>query len=97
MVKERQRRRESMDVDQTPTTPKPTDDDKMELDDEKKDDEKTEGAVSESPKKKAEKEKVGYELENMSRVLPPQVKHITFPGDRFIPVKKVSLLKHLFL
>ncbi|KAJ4326403.1 proteasome regulatory particle base subunit [Neodidymelliopsis sp. IMI 364377] len=91
MVKERQRRRESMDVDQTPTTPKPTDDDKMEVDEEKKDDEKAEGAPADSPKKKAEKEKVGYELENMSRVLPPQVKHITFPGDRFIPVKKPTL------
>ena len=90
MVKERQRRRESMDVDQTPTTPKPADDEKMDVDDEKKDDEKVEGTPAESPKKKAEKEKVGYELENMSRVLPPQVKHITFPGDRFIPVKKVS-------
>lgn len=89
MVKERQRRRESMDVD-TPATPKPADEDKMEVDDEKKDDEKAEGAATESPKKKAEKEKVGYELDNMSRVLPPQVKHITFPGDRFIPVKKVS-------
>ncbi|KZM19785.1 enzyme regulator [Ascochyta rabiei] len=96
MVKERQRRRESMDVDQTPTTPKPADDDKMDVDDEKKDDEKkedekAEGASTESPKKKAEKEKVGYELENMSRVLPAQVKHITFPGDRFIPVKKPTL------
>ncbi|KAJ4989796.1 proteasome/cyclosome [Stagonosporopsis vannaccii] len=91
MVKERQRRRESMDVDQTPTTPKPTDDDKMDVDEEKKDDEKAEGAAAESPKKKAEKEKVGYELENMSRVLPAQVKHISFPGDRFIPVKKPTL------
>ena len=89
MVKERQRRRESMDVD-TPATPKPADDEKMDLDEDKKDDEKAEGAAPESPKKKAEKEKVGYELGNMSRVLPPQVKHITFPGDRFIPVKKVS-------
>ena len=57
---------------------------------EKKDDEKTDGTASESPKKKVEKEKVGYELENMSRVLPAQVKHISFPGDRFVPVKKVS-------
>lgn len=89
MVKERQRRRESMDVD-TPATPKPADDEKMDLDEDKKDDEKVEGGAPESPKKKAEKEKVGYELGNMSRVLPPQVKHITFPGDRFIPVKKVS-------
>ncbi|KAL1656875.1 proteasome regulatory particle base subunit [Didymella pomorum] len=90
MVKERQRRRESMDVD-TPATPKPADDEKMDLDEDKKDDEKAEGAAPESPKKKAEKEKVGYELGNMSRVLPPQVKHITFPGDRFIPVKKPTL------
>ncbi|KAJ4383836.1 proteasome regulatory particle base subunit [Didymella sp. IMI 355093] len=90
MVKERQRRRESMDVD-TPATPKPADDDKMEMDEEKKDDEKAEGVATESPKKKAEKEKVGYELDNLSRVLPPQVKHITFPGDRFIPVKKPTL------
>ncbi|KAH6620494.1 armadillo-type protein [Boeremia exigua] len=91
MVKERQRRRESMDVDQTPTTPKPADDDKMEVDEEKKDDEKAEGVAADSPKKKAEKEKVGYELENMSRVLPGQVKHISFPGERFIPVKKPTL------
>ena len=36
-----------------------------------------------------EKEKVGYSLENMSRVLPPQVKHISFPSERYVPVKKV--------
>lgn len=94
MVKERQRRRESMDVDQTPTTPKPSaDDDKMDLDEdakEKDDVEKTESAQAESSKKKAEKEKVGYELENMSRVLLPQVKYISFPGERYVPVKKVS-------
>lgn len=94
MVKERQRRRESMDVDQTPTTPKPSaDDDKMDLDEDAKDKEdtdKSEGALTaESTKKKAEKEKVGYELENMSRVLLPQVKYITFPGERYVPVKKV--------
>ncbi|KAF1841450.1 26S proteasome regulatory complex, non-ATPase subcomplex, Rpn2/Psmd1 subunit [Cucurbitaria berberidis CBS 394.84] len=95
MVKERQRRRESMDVDQTPTTPKPSaDDDKMDIDeDAKKDDaEKSDGAQStESSKKKAEKEKVGYELENMSRVLPPQVKYISFPSERYVPVKKPTL------
>lgn len=95
MVKERQRRRESMDVDHTPTTPKPSaDDDKMDLDEdakEKDDTEKTDGAqTAETSKKKAEKEKVGYELENMTRVLLPQVKHITFPGERYVPVKKVS-------
>lgn len=94
MVKERQRRRESMDVDQTPTTPKvsTTDDDKMDLDEDakKEDKEKSEGAQGETSKKKAEKEKVGYNLENMSRVLPPQVKYISFPEDRYVPVKKVS-------
>lgn len=95
MVKERQRRRESMDVDQTPTTPKVStadEDDKMDLDEDvKKDDkEKAEGAqTSETSKKKVEKEKVGYSLENMSRVLPPQVKYISFPEERYVPVKKV--------
>lgn len=101
MVKERQRRRESMDVDQTPTTPKVSsgdDDDKMDLDeDAKKDDkEKADGAQSsETSKKKIEKEKVGYSLENMSRVLPPQVKYISFPEERYVPVKKVSSLVSL--
>ncbi|KAL6712466.1 proteasome regulatory particle base subunit [Coniothyrium glycines] len=95
MVKERQRRRESMDVDNAPATPKPADDDKMDLDDEteKKDEvEKSEGTqAGETSKKKAEKEKVGYELENMSRVLVPQVKYISFPGERYVPVKKPTL------
>jgi 26S proteasome regulatory subunit N2 len=98
MVKERQRRRESMDVDQTPTTPKVGDDeDKMDLDDdEKKDDkEKADAAqATETSKKKAEKEKVGHSLENMSRVLPPQVKYISFPEERYVPVKKVSLCQN---
>lgn len=94
MVKERQKRRESMDVDHTPATPKPSgDDDKMDVDEDskKEDAEKAEGAQAvESQKKKAEKEKVGYELENMSRVLPPQTKYISFPSERYVPVKKVS-------
>jgi 26S proteasome regulatory subunit N2 len=96
LVKERQRRRESMDVDQTPTTPKVSadDDDKMDLDDDvKKDDkeekEKADGAQTETSKKKIEKEKVGYSLENMSRVLPPQVKYISFSDERYVPIKKV--------
>jgi 26S proteasome regulatory subunit N2 len=93
MVKERQKRRESMDVDHTPTTPKPSaDDDKMDLDEDSKKEEaeKAEGVAAESSKKKTEKERVGYELENMSRVLPPQVKYISFPSERYVPVKKVS-------
>ena len=92
MVKERQKRRESMDVDHTPTTPKPADDDKMDVDEDpkKEDGEKADGTQSVEPSKKKEKEKVGYELENMSRVLPPQVKYISFPSERYVPVKKVS-------
>jgi 26S proteasome regulatory subunit N2 len=44
-----------------------------------------------SPKAKLQKEKVGYELENMSRVLPSQVRWISFPSEgRYQPVKKVS-------
>lgn len=92
-VKARQQRRESMDVDQSPTTPKipASDDDKMDIDEEKKDDkEKEDTPAAETSKKKAEKEKVGYDLENMSRVLPGQVKYVSFPEERYVPVKKVS-------
>jgi len=39
-------------------------------------------------KKKAEKEKMGYDMENMSRVLPGQLKYISFPAGRYKPVKK---------
>jgi 26S proteasome regulatory subunit N2 len=105
-AKERQQRRESMDVDHTPTTPKPSDEDKMDMDEDtqkaaKEDseavtDDKTEAAergetpaLESTTKKKVEKEKVGYELENMSRVLPAQLKYISFPGERYRPVKKV--------
>jgi 26S proteasome regulatory subunit N2 len=100
--KERAQRRESMDIDQTPTTPKTSAPavDKMDVDEEKngktgekKDGEgDKEGASSgEAAKKKLEKEKVGYEIENMSRVLPAQLKFINFPSGRYKPVKKVSL------
>ncbi|PWW75040.1 26S proteasome regulatory complex, non-ATPase subcomplex, Rpn2/Psmd1 subunit [Tuber magnatum] len=42
-----------------------------------------------STPKRAEKEKVGYELGNMSRVLPEQLKYISFISDgRYEPVKK---------
>lgn len=97
-VKARQRRRESMEVDQTPTTPKAPEEDKMEIDEEGKKGEKAEGEegkegtpAAETSKKKVEKEKVGYDLENMSRVLPAQVKYISFPEERYVPIKKVSL------
>lgn len=98
MVKARQQRRESMDVDHTPTTPKipASDEDKMDVDEEKKEDKDKEGTpAAEAIKKKVEKEKVGYDLENMSRVLPAQVKYISFPEERYVPVKKVSYLPRL--
>jgi 26S proteasome regulatory subunit N2 len=47
-----------------------------------------EGAPAESLKKKMEKEKVGYEMKNMSRVLPAQLKYLTFTDSRYAPVKR---------
>ncbi|KAL3473448.1 armadillo-type protein [Aspergillus californicus] len=89
---QRQNRRESMDIDQTPTTPKVSDHmpDKIETDEEVKGEEVKQGEkeVADGQKKKAEREKVGYELENMSRVLPAQLKYLTFPDPRFEPVKR---------
>ncbi|KAJ3495061.1 hypothetical protein NLG97_g3664 [Lecanicillium saksenae] len=78
--KERAQRRESMELDPAPSKGG----DKMDIDDEKpkdakeaKDGEEKEAAET---KKKPEKEKVGYEIENMSRVLPGQLKYISFPA-----------------
>ncbi|KAL2151198.1 hypothetical protein VTH82DRAFT_6296 [Thermothelomyces myriococcoides] len=99
--KERAQRRESMDID-TPTVTKTAapSGDKMDVDEEKKSkaDEQKEkegetsadkdGSAGPDAKKKAEKEKVGYEIENMSRVLPSQLKYISFPAGRYKPVKK---------
>src|SRR2546429_366290 len=73
--KERQQRRESMDIDQpTPATPKMPTEDKMETDENaiKEDGPKEvekDNTPAEGLKKKMEKEKVGYEIKNMSRVL----------------------------
>ncbi|KAF7597256.1 proteasome regulatory particle base subunit [Aspergillus hancockii] len=92
--REKQQRRESMDIDQTPTTPKVLDQapDRMETDDSatKGEDEAKEGEKEsgEGQRKKAERERVGYELENMSRVLPAQLKYLTFPDPRYEPVKR---------
>jgi 26S proteasome regulatory subunit N2 len=92
--KERQQRRESMDIDQpTPATPKMPMEDKMETDESAiKNDVPKEGEKDNTPaeglKKKLEKEKVGYEVENMSRVLPAQLKYLTFPDLRYEPVKR---------
>ena len=100
--KERAARRESMDLDQGPGK---AGGDKMDVDEEKeagkkdkseepKDEKKEEAngekdAAAPDAKKKVEKEKVGYEIENMSRVLPGQLKYISFPAGRYKPVKKV--------
>ncbi|KAL4784793.1 armadillo-type protein [Aspergillus varians] len=90
--REKQQRRESMDIDQTPTTPKVADQipEKMETDEANDDEELKEGEKEavEGQKKKVEREKVGYELENMSRVLPAQLKYLTFPDPRYEPVKR---------
>ena len=60
-------------------------------DDKKEGEEGKDAAPVPELKKRMEKEKVGYEIENMSRVLPAQLKFITFPGERYQPVKKVCL------
>jgi len=101
--KERQQRRESMDMDPAPSTPKVSNtDDKMDTDEpaSRPEGEKVESGNKETDdvkapeglKKKMEKEKVGCELENMSRVLPAQLKFISFPDPRYEPVKKVWLI-----
>ncbi|THC99763.1 hypothetical protein EYZ11_000813 [Aspergillus tanneri] len=92
--REKQQRRESMDIDQTPATPKVSDQapDRMDTEDgtTKGDEEAKEGdkEPSEGQRKRVEREKVGYELENMSRVLPAQLKYLTFPDPRYEPVKR---------
>ena len=99
LAKDRQNRTESMEIDPAPTTPKPdaADPDKMDEDstvvESTKDVEsKEKESDKESSRRKLDKEKVGYELENLSRVLPGQIKYITFAQDgRYQPVKKVSL------
>lgn len=96
--REKQQRRESMDIDQTPATPKVSGHlpEKMDIDEsavkgeeEVKEDEKEEKeeTPAESQKKKMEKERVGYDLENMSRVLPAQLKYLNFSDPRYEPVK----------
>lgn len=94
--KERAQRHESMDIDNVPSKAG----DKMDLDDDKKKEEhdqrgKKEGeekdVVSTEAKKKPEKEKIGFEVDNMSRVLPGQLKYVSFPAGRYRPVKKVRV------
>ena len=96
-AKDRLMRRESMDVEE-PKTPKPEagdvemkDEDANVIETSKDDEGKDKEGEKESSKKKLEREKVGYDLENLSRVLPAQIKFISFPQEgRYLPVKKVS-------
>ncbi|KAF1345580.1 armadillo-type protein [Delphinella strobiligena] len=100
-AKKKQQNQDSMEVDQSPTTPKTADksadEDKMDtdggvIDTAKLAEEKGDAAPAEgSSKKKVEREKVGYELGNMSRVLPAQIKYISFEKEgRYQPVKKAT-------
>lgn len=92
--REKQQRRESMDIDQAPTTPKVSEQppEKMETDEgPAKAEEEVKETEKEGQKKKIEREKVGYELDNMSRVLPAQLKYLTFPDPRYEPVKRVCI------
>lgn len=97
--KEKTQQQDSMDVDQTtPVTPKISSGDLMDIDDTTVKDEEVKEQdmkdteekkeVEKDVKKKLEKEKLGYEIENMSRVLPAQLKYLTFPDKRFQPVKR---------
>ncbi|KAI1333917.1 26S proteasome regulatory subunit rpn2 [Xylariaceae sp. FL0016] len=94
-----------IDSTTTPTTSKPAaGGDKMDVDEtakpseegkEKKDEQTPAPGDKETSvpptdvKKKSEKEKPGYEIENMSRVLPGQLKYISLPKGRYWPVKLV--------
>jgi len=102
--KQQRRESMDLDQPAPPTPKMPTgdkDEDKMETDEvaikeddtkegEKKDakEGEKEGTPAEGLKKKMEKEKVGYEMKNMSRVLPAQLKYLTFTDSRYAPVKR---------
>lgn len=84
----------------TPVTPGPSAveiDDKMETEEEGIDKKESDGEKKDGEgekKKRAEKEKVGYEVVNMARVLPEQLKYISFLSDgRYEPVKKACPIR----
>lgn len=96
--REKQQRRDSM-VEETPPTPKVSEQqpEKMEVDEGvAKAEEEGKDTEKEGQKKKVEREKVGYELDNMSRVLPAQLKYLTFPDPRYEPVKRVCISDLVF-
>ncbi|KAK4999561.1 proteasome regulatory particle base subunit [Elasticomyces elasticus] len=98
LVKEKQARRESMDIDVAPTTPRveAADTDKMDTDESVVEDgKKEEKTEAESTRKRVEREKIGYEMENLSRVLPGQLKWISFgEGGRYQPPTGGVILLH---
>jgi 26S proteasome regulatory subunit N2 len=83
-----------MDIDSAPVKGV----DKMDVEDEKKEvpkdkkDSDDKDAASADSKKKPEKEKIGFDIENMCRVLPGQLKYVSFPSGRYKPVKKVRTI-----
>ena len=82
---------DKMETDET-TSKDDVDKDVEKTDSETKDgDEVKDGTEKpEGLKKRLEREKVGYELDNMSRVVPAQLKFISFPDKRYQPVKKAT-------
>jgi len=52
--------------------------------DDGKDAKEKEGTPTGDREEEGGKGEVGYDLENMSRVLPAQVKYISFPGERYV-------------
>ena len=103
-AKEAANKGDSMQIDEAPSvpvTPAPSGaavGDKMDIEEEgasEKKDEATEQEKTTVKKTKAEKETPGYWVDNLSRILPQQLKYISFPEDgRYVPVKKVGTPSH---
>ncbi|KAF8471780.1 armadillo-type protein [Kalaharituber pfeilii] len=97
-AKEAASKGDSMQIDEAPSvpvTPAPSGaagGDKMDVEEESSVERKDEASTEQEKtgkKGKAEKEPVGYMVDNLSRVLPQQLRYISFPEDgRYAPVKK---------
>ncbi|KAL5601224.1 hypothetical protein BROUX41_006022 [Berkeleyomyces rouxiae] len=81
---------DKMDIDDNKDEKKPAEDEatSSEKKDEKKDTDAATGSAATDGKKRSEKEKAGFDMDNMSRILPGQLKYISFPTGRYQPVKK---------
>ena len=103
MAKEREARgsEEKMDVDDNAEAKSDEkgedakdDGEKMDVDDSENGKKDKDESSSIKSNKKREKEKVGFDLDNMSRVLPSQLRYTSFiEGGRYTPVKKVSSMR----